>query len=66
MELPLKESRHGLGAVPPQILTKQRLNQNGLPAMTQASDAVTLGSEGERHLAVLLRIPQALLQPLVL
>lgn len=66
MELPLKESRRGLGALSPQILAKQRLNQNGLPAITQASNAVILGSEGGQHLTVLPRIPQALLQPLVL
>lgn len=66
MELPLKESRRGLGAVSPQILTKQRLNHNDLPAITQASNAVILGSAGERHLTVLPQIPRAFLQPLVL
>lgn len=45
MELPLKGSRHGLGEVPPPaVLTKQRLNPNGLPTVTQASDAVLRGS----------------------
>lgn len=42
MELPLKESRHGLGALFPQLLKKQRLKENGLPAVPQASGAVTL------------------------
>ena len=66
MELPLKESKRGLGVVSPQILPKQRLNQNSLLPITQPSNAVILSLEGERRLTVLPRTPEALLRPLVL